>query len=152
MGMGIAITLCRSTHYSSILLHACRPVCQRGDSPPPTRWEHADDVGLGALEIVVLNAELSAERSDGNVRNNFAHRINSHARGRIPCLATQQWVGILSKRRRGTHPSDRGRAPVGGPYLTGVRASQRSAGHSFAKGHGRITLNTEFLQKKRNKA
>ena len=77
------------------------------------------------LEIAVLNAELSAEGRDGNVGNNFAHCISSSTRGRTPYLATQQWVGILSKRWPGTGPFDRARAPVNGPYLTGVMTSRR---------------------------
>ena len=66
-------------------------------------------------------------------------------RGRIPCLATQQGVGILSKRWHGTGPFDRARAPVNGPYLTGVMASQRNAQHSLAMGHGPATVNTKLL-------
>jgi hypothetical protein len=97
------------------------------------------------LQIVVLNAEISAERRDGNVGNNSAHRINSSTRGRTPYLAAQQWVGILSKQWLGTGPCDRGRAPVNGPYLTGLRASQRSAQLSFAKGHGPAIVNTKLL-------
>lgn len=74
------------------------------------------------LQMSVLSAELSAERRDGNVGNYSAHCISSCARGRTPCLATQQGVGILSKRWQGTGPSDRGRAPVDGAYLTGMMA------------------------------
>ena len=77
------------------------------------------------LEMSLLNAELSAERRDENVGNNSTHCINSSTRGRTPDMATQQELGILSKRWSGTGPSDRGRAPVNGPYLTGVMASQR---------------------------
>jgi len=87
------------------------------------------------LLMSVVNAELSAEWKDGNVGNNSPHYIGSCARGRTPCLATQQGLGILSKQWHGTGPSDRGRAPVNGPYLTGVRASQGNALHSFAKRH-----------------
>jgi hypothetical protein len=97
------------------------------------------------LQMSVLNAELSAERRDENVGNNSAHYINSCARGRTPCLATQQGLGILSKQWPGTGPSDRGRAPVNGPYLTGVRASQRNAQHSFAMRHSPATVNTKLL-------
>ena len=95
--------------------------------------------------IVVLNAEISAERRDGNVGNNSAHSISSSTRGRTPYLVTQQWVGILPEWWRGTGPSGRARAPVNGPYLTGVRASQRSAPHSFAKEHGPATVDTKLL-------
>jgi hypothetical protein len=73
------------------------------------------------LLMSVLNAELSAERRDGNVGYNSPHYISSCARGRTPFLATQQGLGILSKRWPGAGPSDRGRTPVNGPYLTGVR-------------------------------
>ena len=38
------------------------------------------------LQMAVLNAELSAERRDGN-GNNSAHFTNSSTRGRTPCLA-----------------------------------------------------------------
>ena len=97
------------------------------------------------MQIMVINAKISAERRDGNVGNNSAHYINSSARGRTPYMATQQRVGILSKQWHGTGPSDRGRAPCNGPYLTAVRASQRSARHSFAKRHGPATVNTKLL-------
>ena len=100
----------------------------------------------------VLNAELSTERRDENVGNNSTHCINSSTRGRTPYLATQQWVGILSKRWPGTGPCDRGRAPVNGPYLTEVKASQRNAQHSFAMGPGPATVNPKLLQEKRNKS
>jgi hypothetical protein len=75
------------------------------------------------LGMSVLNAELSAERRDENVGNNSTHSINSSTCGRAPYLATQQWVGILSKQWPGTGPCDRGRAPVNWPYLTVVKAS-----------------------------
>ena len=97
------------------------------------------------LQIVVLNAEISAERRDGNVGNNSAHCISSSACGRTPYLVTQQWVGIFSKRWHWTGPCGRGRAPVNGPYLTGVRASQRSAQHSLAKEHVPVTVTTKHL-------
>ncbi len=74
------------------------------------------------LQMSVLNAELSAERRDENVGNNSSHYISSCARGRTPCLAAQQELGILSKRWHGTGPSDRGLAPVNGAYMTGARA------------------------------
>jgi|GEM_PF-2880539 hypothetical protein len=83
------------------------------------------------LRIVVLNAELSAERRDGN-GNNSAHCINCSTRWRTPYLATQPWMGILSKWFAGTGPFDLARVPVNGPYLTGVMAS-RSGGTSTAK-------------------
>ena len=104
------------------------------------------------LRMSVLNAELSAERRDENVGNNSAHCINSSISGRISCLATQQWMGILSKRWLGIGPCDRGSAPVNGPYLTGVKASQRNAQHSFAMGPGPATVNPKLLQEKRNKS
>jgi hypothetical protein len=53
------------------------------------------------LQIMVINAKISAERRDGNVGNNSAHCINSSARGRTPYMATQQRVGILSKQWHG---------------------------------------------------
>jgi hypothetical protein len=88
------------------------------------------EVGDGAnARFVVLNAKISAERRDRNVGNNFAHRTNSSTRGCTPYMAAQQWVGILSKRWPGTGPSDRGGAPVSGPYLTEVRAS--SGNHKY---------------------
>ena len=97
------------------------------------------------LLMSVVNAELSAEWKDGNVGNNSPHYIGSCARGRTPCLATQQGLGILSKQWHGTGPSDRGRAPFNRPYLTGVKASQRTAQHSFAMRHGPATVNTKLL-------
>jgi hypothetical protein len=87
------------------------------------------------LQMSVLNAELSAERRDENVGNNSPHHISSCARGRNPCLATQQGLGILSKQWFGAGPFDRGRAPFNGPHLTAVRASQGNAQHSFAIRH-----------------
>ena len=97
------------------------------------------------LQMSVLNAEVSAERRDENVGNNSPHCISSFARRRTPCLATQQGLGILSKQWHGTGPSDRGRAPFNRPYLTGVKASQRTAQHSFAMRHGPATVNTKLL-------
>ena len=70
----------------------------------------------------VLNAELSAERRDENVGNDSPRYISSCARGRNPCMATQQGLGILSKRWPGTGSFDRARAPFSRPYLTEVRA------------------------------
>jgi hypothetical protein len=89
------------------------------------------------LQMSVLNAELSAERRDENVGNNSPHRISSCARGRTPHLATQQWVGILSKRWPGTGPSDRGRVPFSRPHLTGMTASKGV--------HGPANVNTKLL-------
>jgi len=65
--------------------------------------------------------------------------------GELTCLAIRQWVRILSKRLHGADPSDCGRAPVNSPYLTGVRASQRSAVHSFAMGYGLATVSIKHL-------
>jgi len=48
--------------------------------------------------------------------------ISSCARGRTPCLAAQQGLGILSKQWLGTGTCDGGRAPVNRPYVTGARA------------------------------
>ena len=96
------------------------------------------------LQMSVLNAGLSAERRDGNVGNNSPYCINSSISGRTPYLATQQWVGILSKRWPGTGPSDRGCAPFSGPHMTAVMASKGV--------HGPATVNTKLLQEKRNKS
>ena len=96
------------------------------------------------LQMAVLNAELSAERRDGN-GNNSAHYINSSTRWRTPYLALQQWVGILSNRWPGTGPADRASALFNGPYLTGVMAPQSSAQHPFAKWHCPATVNTKLL-------
>jgi hypothetical protein len=82
-----------------------------------------------------------------NVRDDSPYYTGSSTRGHTPCLATQQGLEILSEQWRGTGPSDRGRAPVNGPHLTGVRASQRNAQHSFAMRHGPATVNTSLREK-----
>ena len=44
----------------------------------------------------------------------------------------------------------RASAPVNGPYLTAVRASQRSAQHSFAKGGNPAIVTPKLTQRRNN--
>lgn len=101
------------------------------------------------LKLSVMNSELPAEWRDENVGTNTSHRTNSFGRGGVPFLATQQGVGILSKRWHGGTAADRIGAIVDGPFLTGANAplgTSRRLREAWP-----ATVNTKTLQEIRKK-